>query len=309
MIQTDLWRIGILRASMAQVIAAGSIEGIATKWISAEGPLRYVADPFGLWREGKLYVFMETFDYRTHRGGIDVAVYDESLAPLAQRAVLREPWHLSYPFVFAADGETWMLPEAWKSGRLSLYRAIEFPWRWQREPRFDFPVAAIDPTPVHAGNEWWLFYTPPAATKTLRRSVLKVARAGSLFGPWRELDQPPVLVGLDGARMGGTPIRHDGTWFLPTQDCRSTYGAAVQLRRLQDPTDPRHLIASGTPIRAPAAQRPYVDGLHTLSAAGPFTLVDTKRTVHSWHRLWLDAVRRLRSPAVAHRKAVAARTR
>ncbi|HEU0195707.1 MAG TPA: hypothetical protein VFQ88_00650 [Nevskiaceae bacterium] len=295
MLRTDIWRVGILRASMNRIITAGTIENIDTTWLTASDPLQYLADPFGIWRDERLYVFMELFDYRTHRGGIDVAVYDATLAPLApRRAVLREPWHLSYPFVFEADGETWMLPEAWNSGRLSLYRAIEFPWHWQREPRFTFPVAAIDSTPIHAGDEWWLFYTPPGNTKALRRSVLKLARASSLFGPWREMELPPVRVGLDGSRMGGTPIQHAGTWWLPTQDCRATYGAGVQLQRLPDPAEPRHLETVGAPIRAPAAQPPYTRGLHTLSAAGPFTLVDTKRTFRSWRRLLPEALRRLR---------------
>lgn len=297
MLQTDVWRIGILRAPLAQVLAAGSIAGIPTRWITADAPLRYLADPFGLWRGDRLYVFMETFDYRTHRGGIDAAVYDASLAPIEPpRAVLREPWHLSYPFVFEAEGETWMLPEAWKSGRLSLYRAIDFPWRWQREPRFDFPVAAIDPTPLEAGKEWWLFYTPPAATKVLRRSVLKLARAASLFGPWRGFEAPPVRVGLDGSRMGGTPVPDGDGWLLPMQDCRGTYGAAVQVRRIANASTPGELVAAGAPIRAPAEQRPWTRGLHTLSGAGPFTLVDTKRTDRSWRHLWWDAVRRIRAP-------------
>src|SRR5699024_2427688 len=79
-LKTDFWRIGILRAPATQVIAAGSIDAIDTRWMYAQGPLQYLADPFGLWRDERLYLFMEVFDYRTHRGGIDAAIYDKSLS-------------------------------------------------------------------------------------------------------------------------------------------------------------------------------------------------------------------------------------
>ncbi|WP_439127045.1 glucosamine inositolphosphorylceramide transferase family protein, partial [Rosenbergiella collisarenosi] len=81
------------------------------------------------------------------RGYIEAFVLDQNFRVLEKRTVLKEDWHLSYPYVFEAEGEIWMLPEGYKSGRLTLYKAIEFPWRWQAEPRFSFPEAAIDATP------------------------------------------------------------------------------------------------------------------------------------------------------------------
>ncbi|HEU0197894.1 MAG TPA: hypothetical protein VFQ88_11880 [Nevskiaceae bacterium] len=291
--QTDLWRVGVVKAPLSKIVAAQSIADMETVWLPAGESLQYMADPFGLWQAGRLYVFVESFDYRTRRGGIDAIVLDENCSIIERRAILREPWHLSYPFVFEADDQIWMLPEAWKSGRLSLYRAIEFPWRWERDKRFDFPAAAIDPTPICVGDEWWLFYTPPAADKQLRWSVLKLARAPHLLGPWRELELPPVLRTLDGGRMGGTPFKQGDTWLLPTQDCRQSYGAATLIRRIADPAHPREVSSTGIHIQAPASSAPYDRGLHTLSAVGDWTLVDVKREVPSWHRLGVDVARHL----------------
>jgi hypothetical protein len=44
--------------------------------------------------------------------------------------VLREKFHLSYPYVFEEDGEAYMVPECGGSGGIQLYRADRFPDRW-----------------------------------------------------------------------------------------------------------------------------------------------------------------------------------
>lgn len=107
----DLWRIGIVAAPIEAVVARGGIAGLRTTWLPAGAPFTFLADPFGLWRGGVLHLFAESYDYRTRHGVIDLLRFDEGLKLLDRRRVLREPWHLSYPYVFEADGETWMLPE------------------------------------------------------------------------------------------------------------------------------------------------------------------------------------------------------
>ena len=290
MIRTDLWRVGIVRAPMARIVAAGTLDGFDTVWLPQEGPLRFMADPFGLWRDGLLHVFVEIYDYRTGHGEIELLIFDESLRLLERAPVLRESWHLSYPFVFEADGAIWMLPEGYKSGRLTLYRATRFPWRWEPEHRFVFPEAAIDATPVRTPSGWLMFYTPPMP-KPWRIGALKLARADTLLGTWESCGSVPILLDRGGARMGGTPLWQDGTLLLPTQDCRKTYGGAIAIRAVRDADDPTRRIAAGPHIVAPSAFHPYVDGLHTMSAAGPVTLVDAKRMVHSVRHLGIKIAR------------------
>ncbi|BAV63730.1 glucosamine inositolphosphorylceramide transferase family protein [Sphingobium cloacae] len=284
MIRTDLWHVGVVKAPMARIVAAGTLEGFDTLWLPPEGSLRFIADPFGLWKDGLLHIFVEAYDYRTRHGAIELLILDENLALVERGPVLREPWHLSYPFIFEADGETWMLPEAHKSGRLTLYRATRFPWRWQPEERFLFPEAAIDATPVRTDRGWWIFYTPPAP-KPWRTSALKLARADDLLGPWEPCGDAPVLLDKGGARMGGTPIRRGETLLLPTQDCRRTYGGAISIREMRWRDAAAPSFEAGPHIVAPHAFHPHVDGLHTLSQAGPVTLVDAKRTVRSFRHL------------------------
>jgi hypothetical protein len=239
--------------------------------------LRYLADPFGLWREGSLYVFTEHFDYRDAIGRIAVSEYDAALRLIQQAIVLREPWHLSYPFVFEADGETWLLPESFQSGGLWLYRSAAFPHRWERAARIELADIPLDPTPFHDGERWWLFYTP-AYPRTARLTTLCAAYADRIEGPWHTYAGNPFFEDKLGARPGGTPFRRDIAVHLPVQECSGTYGSAVRVLRI-DRLQPDGITAALTDtFTAPSAAAPFTSGCHTFSGAGPFTLIDVKRS-------------------------------
>lgn len=275
----DIWRCAIVRQSAGALLRDG-IDPAAVVWLPDMRPLAFRADPFGMWRDGKLHVFAEAFDYRSRVGHIDVLTYDGELKLLDCRTALRAPWHLSYPFVFEADGETWMLPEAYKSGTLTLYRARDFPSVW--EPVCDIPLdgGAIDATPLYHGGKWWLFYAP-SADKAARRSHLHVAWSDHLTGPWRLHPLNPVRVDLASSRPGGTPIVRDGVIVLPVQDCRQTYGGALRLLTITELSETRFEASDAAGPTAPAWMAPFTAGFHTLAPVGPVTLIDFKRTTNS----------------------------
>ncbi len=242
--------------------------------------MAFRADPFGLWRDGRLHVFAEAFDYRTRIGHIDVLIYDGELNLLECRSVLKTPWHLSYPFVFEADGETWMLPEAYKSGTLTLYRARHFPYVWDAECSIPLDGGAIDATPLFHEGRWWLFYSP-SRDKAGRRSHLHVAWSEQLTGPWHLHPLNPVRVDLASARPGGTPLIRNGTIILPVQDCRETYGGAIRQLSISTLEETRFEARDTEGIAAPGFVAPYTAGLHTLTSAGPYSLIDVKRVTSS----------------------------
>ncbi|AQS89018.1 hypothetical protein NCH01_04770 [Neoasaia chiangmaiensis] len=290
-LRTDLWRSVIVHAPMQDIVARGALEGMPVTLLPDIGWMRFLADPFGFWREGRLFVFAEAYDYRDRHGVIDVLECDASFRVVARRTVLREPWHLSYPVVFEAKGRIWMLPEASRSGRLSLYEACRFPDEWQICSAFDFPSAAIDASPVFHQGRWWMFYTPPGP-KAVRQSVLCAAYADDLMGPWQQHPANPIWSDRSGARPGGSPLVVGDTIVLPTQDCRSTYGAAIRFLHLR--IDPECVTCTpGYVIKPPAGLAPLSDGLHTVSAAGDVTLIDVKRVAIGPARHFLNMKRRV----------------
>jgi hypothetical protein len=277
----DIWRSAIVKQTAEEIVRDGISPG-SVVWLPDMPPYSFRADPFALWRDGRLYVFAEAFDYRTRIGHVDLLVYDGDLIFLETKPVLRAPWHLSYPFVFEADGETWMLPEAYKSGTLTLYRARSFPDDWEAVCQIPLDGPAIDATPLWYGGKWWLFYSP-SHNAVVRRSNLHVAWSDRLTGPWYPHPLNPVRVDLASARPGGTPMVRDGTIILPVQDCRSTYGCAIRALSIATLDEIGFEATDRAGLSAPSWMAPFTEGFHTLASAGPVTLIDVKRTEASFY--------------------------
>ncbi|USI73146.1 glucosamine inositolphosphorylceramide transferase family protein [Sphingomonas morindae] len=290
----DIWRVGVIDAPIDAVVRAGGLADFAWRLLPPEPGMCFLADPFALVRDGVRHVFAERYDYRDRHGVIDWLRLEGG--HVAERAtVLRTPWHLSYPFVFEAEGAIWMLPEAYRSGRLTLYRAVEFPRRWEAAAEIALDAVAVDPTLFFENGLWWLFYTPALTDR------LHCAFAEALTGPWRPHPGNPIRSGAEGARPGGTPLRLDGQWVLPVQDCVRTYGAAIRPLRLTRLDTDRIETDLGAPLAVPPALAPYRRGFHTLAAMGDQTLFDAKRITLTPYSVGVLALRSLRAPRGARR--------
>jgi hypothetical protein len=292
-LRKDIWRPAIVGAPIAEIVARGSVEGLPVTWLPPMGSFRFLADPFGLWRDDRLHVFAETYDYRVRIGAIEVLTYSRDLSLIDRAPALIEPWHLSYPVVWEADGETWMLPEAHRSGGLTLYRAVEFPGHWEPAHRIALDHVPVDATPFFHDGLWWLFYCPAgnAADKVGR---LHIAFAERLTGPWRRHPGNPVRQDRASARPGGAVALVDGVPMLPVQDCSHTYGGAIRPLFFDRLDTGRVETRVGAPIPIPQGFAPYREGMHTLAAAGDVTLIDVKRTELSAHGLSIELAREAR---------------
>ncbi len=285
-LRKDIWRVGIAHAPLPRLFDQHALDSVPITWLPELPSLQFMADPFGLWRDGRFYVFVETYDYRDRVGRIEVLTFDSGLSLIGRRLALAEPWHLSYPFLIEDGGETYMLPEANRSGRLTLYRAVHFPDRWEPVQSFTFDHAPIDATPVFHNGLWWLFYTP-AKTRAEKFGALHIAYAERLMGPWTQHSHNPVRFDVTSARPGGTPFVTDGQVVLPVQDCSTTYGGAMRALRIGTLTPERFEAQAGDALHAPRGSD-YREGFHTMAAAGGFTLIDAKRTTLSPQSLVLD---------------------
>lgn len=277
----DIWRCAIIKRP-AQALTTDDFTPENLVWLpESERRFTFRADPFGLWRNGQLHIFAETFDYRDARGRIELLVYDETLDLLKREIVLSKPWHLSYPFLFEADGDTYMLPEARRSGALTLYRAADFPRGWKPVTTIDAAPNAVDGTLLFHQGRWWLFQ---AVVRRGRNpaSELHVAFADRLDGPWRMHPLNPVRSGVAGTRPAGTPqVRGDGSIDLPVQDCSRTYGGAIRKLRITRLDEARFDAEDSAWLEPAPAFAPFIDGVHTLSDAGPVSLIDCKRIQRS----------------------------
>ncbi|MGE4410663.1 MAG: formyl transferase, partial [Sphingobium sp.] len=223
----DIWRCGYIESPVSDIIAAGRLPS-PVRWLEEEPDFCFLADPFG-WRpgDGNTHLFVEHYDYRTRHGIIESLVFDPAMRLQERRPCLVEPWHLSYPQIIEGEGALWMLPEAHRSGGLTLYRDHGGLLDWRPECRIELDCIPVDATILRRGDHWWLFYAP-ADTKLSKISHLHVAWADRLTGPWTPHPGNPVRVDRTSSRPGGSAMEIGGRIMIPMQDCSRTYGGAIR---------------------------------------------------------------------------------
>lgn len=91
----------------------------------------WYADPFLFEKDGKTFLFVEMFDNSTETGviGYSEFVNDKFTKP---KVILKEKFHISYPYVFEKDNEIYMMPESHEADCIQLYRAVSFPDKWEK---------------------------------------------------------------------------------------------------------------------------------------------------------------------------------
>jgi hypothetical protein len=202
------------------------------RWNVLRDPIdHFYADPFPFSHHGRDFVFFEDLDHKTGKGIISVVSFNEDGLPGPTTPVLEEPWHLSYPFLIEHGGQIWMIPEASLSGEITIYRAVDFPYRWERHGALLSGLEAADATIVEHDGLFYMFAVVREGTGGYS-DTLSIWHARTLFGPWTPHDKNPVMVDDRAARPAGNFVIRDGALMRPVQDCRNGYGAAMALARV-----------------------------------------------------------------------------
>lgn len=273
----EQWHIGIVRSPIHSFLEPR--REFAVEWLPALPRTRFFADPFAVQRGSELVILFEDFDQVKGKGSISAIrsldgghTFSDPI-PLSGSVFDDPRVHKSYPFLLQRDGEVFCIPETWEKNEIALYRAVQFPERWERVCPLMENVDAVDPTVFFHEDRWWMFYTTRKAGTNLN---LFLASAPALEGPWSPHPLNPVKTDISGARPGGTPFVHDGVLYRPAQNSGKTYGGSLKIYRINRLTPDEYEEELVRQI-SPEGHKPYTRGFHTLSAAGDLCVVDGKR--------------------------------
>ena len=150
-IQRDHWFLAIARGVAPEQQLAGKV--------AALHPPRghFWADPMIVRSKGHTFMFFEDYDYSLRRAQISVVEIDASGRIGVPRTALQADHHLSYPFVFEWRGDHFMIPETASVRAVRLYRATEFPTRWEYVQDLLTDIEAVDTTLCEHEGRWYLF--------------------------------------------------------------------------------------------------------------------------------------------------------
>jgi hypothetical protein len=189
----------------------------------------YVADPFLVCSgPDEWHLFFEIYDRHSEPTAVigHATSADAGRSWQYDRVVLRDQYHLAYPYVFGHGDRYFMLPDRWnKCGTAStvLYETDALPGGWE-------PTAVIaDPDhPLHDvvvfqwAGRWWAIGGDGGALYAYHSDSLTA-------DGWAAHERNPVVTDRpEAGRPGGRPlVREDGI-VLFLQDCQGGYGQRVR---------------------------------------------------------------------------------
>jgi len=277
---SEQWNIGIVEQPIQKLLTTDTLPPV--RWLPKLKAREFIADPFGVMRDGKLTILCEHYDYATGLGRLMAIDPERPLERTLMKIGPQPTVHLSYPQVMEIDGELLCIPETVKAREVALYRCTRFPDLWQRVTTLIADIDLVDVTVFRYEDRWWLAGSDAGAAGA--SSELHLWYADQLTGPWSPHLSNPVKVDVRSGRPGGTMFWCDGALYRPAQDCSTCYGRRIVINRIVKLT-PTEFVEEFVKAIEPLARSPYRAGLHTLSAVGGITLIDSKRRVFAKEEL------------------------
>jgi hypothetical protein len=260
-----MWSIGIYTGNSPYALspAAQISNPVLTAASVTDIPAAFVADPFMI-RVNPWLMFFEVLRRDTNMGEIGLATSDDGYDWTYKQIVLREEFHLSYPYVFEWQNTIYMIPETLGANAVCLYEADEFPTRWSRRAKL-FEGQCADPSIVRYNDLWWLFL----CSTPYQHDTLRLYFSEELTGPWREHPRSP-LIGADmrRARPAGRVLTLNDKLIRFAQDCVPRYGSRVRAFDIFELTTTSYAEVENprSPVLQPTGSGWNAHGMHHVDA-------------------------------------------
>lgn len=268
----EQWGLGLINRPIQSSLHQPAVE---PKWILPMPRGRFLADPFIAEIDDTLVVLAEDYSGSEGRGRISAIAIDSKGQASPPVTAISEPHHLSYPFLVKRRGEWFCIPESAEAGEVRIYSHGNGLQDWKVAGTLLHGVALLDCTVVQFEEYWWMFACTRNGPTEAR---LEIYFSRDLFGPWQPHPVSPVKSDIRSSRPAGTPFLHEGSLYRPAQDCSRTYGGSVVIHRIETLT-PADFSEREAVRLTPGRDWRFPHGMHTISGAGNWTVVDAKRRI------------------------------
>lgn len=262
------WNVGV--ASAKDVDPLTCAEAKSVRWLPRQRRKQYLADPFVVRSGDKILLLAETLEPKDQRGVIVAYEATQGRACSFGAAIEDTEVHLSYPYLFRWRGDIYCVPERAEAAGIVLYRAVDFPKRWEPVSVILPGVRAIDPTLFRHGSYWWLTYTEAGLDSNSRLMLWYASEPTTV---WMPHARNPVKIDPRSSRGAGTPFVYDGRLVRPAQDCSVDYGAKIVFNHIITITPTEFEERTIGELR-PDPSSPYPCGIHTISLDGDLLVID-----------------------------------
>lgn len=199
-------------------------------------PITIEADPFLFVHKEVLYLFFESKKFN-EPAEIKMVSTNDLKTWSKPRTVLKENFHLSYPFIFEDNGIVYMIPETCEDNCIRLYQANQdlthFTLKKKlitQSPRHDININFSDSSIIQRNNIYYLMTT----VNYSGTNTLELYTSDSLFGEYKKHPKSPILRDNKLGRNGGCLFEYKGSLYRPSQDCTNRYGDDVQISKIEE---------------------------------------------------------------------------
>jgi len=236
---------------------------------------RFWADPFAFEHEGQCWAFFEDYSYKEKRAGIACApVSTEGRLGSPQVCLENAEHHYSYPHIFRAGSEIFMVPESVDSNEVSLFRCRQFPDQWIKDAIL-LEGKFVDTTIWEHEGLWWLMTT--SADLSSRGGALLLFYADSPRGKWQFHPANPISTDIRNNRGAGCVFSHDNRLIRPSQSGAPAYGYSISFNQITALSQQHY---EERPMRTITPEHwPGISGIHTYNRAGKVELIDGRSSV------------------------------
>lgn len=247
-------------------------------FILIKNSIRYWrADPFLFKHNGTNFLFAELYDKRKSKGVLAYAKL-HGMHCGRFRVCIEEDCHLSYPCVFQRENQIFMIPETKENGRVTIYKAISFPEKWEKYKEICF-LPCVDTTPFVLNDEYY-YFTTIASDKTSDDNLHSIREKD---GSIRKLLSNNLC-----SRSAGSVILSGDIMIRPSQD-DTTYGDAVVFNKVKSFDDNysetvfRRILPPGNStnntefcVTVEGYGNGKFDGLHTYNVNEDYEVIDLR---------------------------------
>ncbi len=242
---------------------------------------RIWADPFII-KNDKYYLFFEEKLNKEKNAHISLIEMTADLKEISKPViVLKESFHLSYPFVFEDKNEWYMIPESASCKELILYTSKNFPGNWTKLKVLLSGRRFYDATLHKHEGIWYLFCNEKADDRLSSDAYLHIYYAKDILGEtFAPHPMNPVYRDVTCARPAGKLFYYQDKLIRPSQISAPDYGSGIQLNEI--------ITLSPTAFEERPLEQlmPHWDksliGMHTINHDGGITVADIQTKRFRW---------------------------
>ena len=262
-------------------------------------PVLFQADSFLFVKDDMLYLFYE-LQHWDNPGCIAMIKTTDLKNWSKPVIVLKEPFHLSFPYVFEDNGHIYMVPESQESDSIRLYEANKNLTKFTcvrtllRQERTGGIHYNYNDSHIYKNDgKYYLFTSYQKNWMYYQELYLS---DDLLKGTFNKHPQSPICTSNEYGRNGGSLIAYGDKLLRVTQDCHLNYGDNVSLHEITQ-LDEYNYKEKLFRRNVFPKNNIFIDGGHQLNIAifkGKYIYAtDYKINKRTWYQLYISLLVKL----------------